>query len=1545
MDVYEIRTNTKELLYKGEDYTLAVQSYYDFQEEAENDINSNLFGLEIIGYINGMKDKGLYEKGGKLTSGPIYKKGEAVTHDGKVYRVISVLRDSDNYFHYRISSDKTDMLVIKESELKSAKEHHESKIRSSANDMSKLLVVDKYAKTEADSLREDDMYEDDKKASIYVKEIESFINRNNYPKRMSMSSFKELEKYNNHLLNNALALLGRYGPEMANTYKDAYKESKNMYLNPKIITSGNKEKTYKEKIAILEMLQKDMKKDLSSTPKDLLKMEIRIEMLKEKSSEKFSKGGVLGYTLDINKIILNDKDRAIEIEQDALLRGIDVRRSGKIVTIRDFDKIDEVIALLKHNLSFAYPQTKLTFKKGGEISGRYSSVHDFVSRNKLEKEAENIFGKDWEPDDDMQQIRYLAGKNYGVEEIDYETLRDMRSDDYISVYRYDKGGEIDYFEQYELLQKDYPEIYNTVIEHGELTEYNDTERLLNKLNSKGWTFDYGLDNSPFNLRPFAPKMNWPNYEKGGALSKPGVFMVSGYWKDDKSEFNDYLISEYDDVPKGYDDDDIFYYGLSETNLKNSSENDGMEFVITEYRRLENYSQGGALSKEFKFDKNFVVYVPSTSDVSDKISPKELDDRVNEVKQYVANTFGGYTETETEGGYKSSKGDIVEEDVVKVSVFSKNKDWKDKEYEVVKKAKEWAREWGQEAIGFEYEGDLYYIDGEGKMEKGGIFGFGGTIDMPRGSGWGKYKKGERVLKIKDLKEGSNYLAYSDQFNAKNIVYIIPEGKSYLNESGSSMFTDKKVFAYVQPESLKKARSQSDVPLLISEDQLQDNYANYNFYEMKEKEETRRPIRIKRGRDHRGGLRKTYGFGKGGAIYKHAADIGVQYANEKSKDGELETPGMGGYDEAIMESQTDKAANTIVDAIPIAAPFKALGEAGSKAIIGDSKGDERKKKQVIAAGIFAPHKLFAMRKARDKARAEENQYKKGGLTPAKAKKILADGEANGKPLTDKQKRYFGYIAGGGKSYAEGGEIEGIIKLDRRNEEWYNGTFGENGKITWEIPNSDSYIIVQSMDANWNNSPNIKRQKGEGAKAIDYLFKKYPKITSILYDDESEGFWEAIGGNVDTLTKESFYRYYQDKKGGGEIKELDDKGVVWDNVVEFAFKKLNNNFVKNGYEEPKTSSTNRIFSSVAKNLSKKNPFTNPNGATISTDVLKKAYYDDIKQTLIRQNKYQEDNVQNFWRNFAVNSDELKQYIGGSTYAEGGLLNKSEESDFNKWIEDGNAFEQSDNVWVEQTTQYRKQFTLDELKTFFKKEFRSYAEGGEVKETSLQFKKRSEKDSVRIYNAWKKVLDSDFGDKEYQRFEKLVKDTQIPQDSVEKITNYTSTTPRGKQRLIDIYQYWGKESSAYAEGGEIEIGDRVKVIDQDITGTIIRKDGVKNVLLDDDTSWAEEGEEATLIYKDYELEKYGLGGFLTGAVLGAVGGVYVTNKTSKTTKKREAEGKKAKAPKYLYQHPLWDNTIYKYLKEKKTSNKEIDKLWNKGLQNLPEYLKKRNKLKQSIK
>ena len=53
------------------------------------------------------------------------------------------------------------------------------------------------------------------------------------------------------------------------------------------------------------------------------------------------------------------------------------------------------------------------------------------------------------------------------------------------------------------------------------------------------------------------------------------------------------------------------------------------------------------------------------------------------------------------------------------------------------------------------------------------------------------------------------------------------------------------------------------------------------------------------------------------------------------------------------------------------------------------------------------------------------------------------------------------------------------------------------------------------------------------------------------------------------------------------------------------------------------------------------------------------------------------------------------------------------------------------------------------------------------------------------------------------------------------------------------------------MRIGDRVKVINQDIIGTIIRYDcGNKVVILDDDDSWQDENEEPSLVYSKSELE-----------------------------------------------------------------------------------------------
>jgi len=49
----------------------------------------------------------------------------------------------------------------------------------------------------------------------------------------------------------------------------------------------------------------------------------------------------------------------------------------------------------------------------------------------------------------------------------------------------------------------------------------------------------------------------------------------------------------------------------------------------------------------------------------------------------------------------------------------------------------------------------------------------------------------------------------------------------------------------------------------------------------------------------------------------------------------------------------------------------------------------------------------------------------LGPAKAKTMLREGTARGKPLSSRQKRFFGFIAGGGKPTRMKSESEEAVK----------------------------------------------------------------------------------------------------------------------------------------------------------------------------------------------------------------------------------------------------------------------------------------------------------------------------------------------------------------------------------------------------------------------------------------------------------------------------------------------------------------------------------------
>ncbi len=106
-----------------------------------------------------------------------------------------------------------------------------------------------------------------------------------------------------------------------------------------------------------------------------------------------------------------------------------------------------------------------------------------------------------------------------------------------------------------------------------------------------------------------------------------------------------------------------------------------------------------------------VTVPSTSGikVQKKISKAQLNTRVNNVRRFLSNKFGGYTSVKATGGFVLRNGKLVREKVVKVTTFATNSDFKKHRQQVIKQVGSWGRKWKQESIAYEHEGDLFIIE--------------------------------------------------------------------------------------------------------------------------------------------------------------------------------------------------------------------------------------------------------------------------------------------------------------------------------------------------------------------------------------------------------------------------------------------------------------------------------------------------------------------------------------------------------------------------------------------------------------------------------------------------------------------------------------------------------------------------------------------------------------------------------------------------------------------------------------------------------------------
>jgi hypothetical protein len=109
-----------------------------------------------------------------------------------------------------------------------------------------------------------------------------------------------------------------------------------------------------------------------------------------------------------------------------------------------------------------------------------------------------------------------------------------------------------------------------------------------------------------------------------------------------------------------------------------------------------------------------VYVPSTSGVQEQktIPKKQFSKRVEDVRRYLSSRFGGYTSVEGVGGWldtsKKGKGRVIKEDVVKVTSFSTRPAYRKYNKELIQQIGIWDKQWKQASVGYEQEGDLFYI---------------------------------------------------------------------------------------------------------------------------------------------------------------------------------------------------------------------------------------------------------------------------------------------------------------------------------------------------------------------------------------------------------------------------------------------------------------------------------------------------------------------------------------------------------------------------------------------------------------------------------------------------------------------------------------------------------------------------------------------------------------------------------------------------------------------------------------------------------------------
>lgn len=112
----------------------------------------------------------------------------------------------------------------------------------------------------------------------------------------------------------------------------------------------------------------------------------------------------------------------------------------------------------------------------------------------------------------------------------------------------------------------------------------------------------------------------------------------------------------------------------------------------------------------RLETEIAIYIPSTQGVKAQrsLNQHEMELRVKTVQRFLSKLFGGFTSFNAQGGYVLNTGELVGENVTRVTAFAEVSATKEHANTLISKCNYWANKWGQESIGLEWEGDLYLI---------------------------------------------------------------------------------------------------------------------------------------------------------------------------------------------------------------------------------------------------------------------------------------------------------------------------------------------------------------------------------------------------------------------------------------------------------------------------------------------------------------------------------------------------------------------------------------------------------------------------------------------------------------------------------------------------------------------------------------------------------------------------------------------------------------------------------------------------------------------